>query len=604
MNFRYRLAFFLIVTLVLVQGLSALFAYVYLRQTVVEQGKQELADATAAFSRQLDVLSERATEGVEVLSLDFALRQAIARQDRGTELSALRNHGHRIGATRMMLVGLDGKIAADTLRPQDEGQTFAFHNQLNTALQNGESARLAVVGKQPCLLVVVPVRAPVPIAFIAACIPVDAAFLQKVREISSTARSIALVVQQPDRKWAVAAESGTHKIALNGVSRISPAQNATEIVSDDNRDYLVATAQLPTAEGGVPLAVVLDYPLDKALSPYRSLIAPVLIVLLIALFIAVAGAMLIVRGFSKPLEALAASARRIAGGDYSIPKRIKERDELGQLSDALINMTHSISEREAALTRAIETAEQARNEAVRANEAKSQFLANMSHELRTPLNAVLGFSEMLMHQVFGPLGAPNYAEYARDIHSSGEHLLGLVQRMLDLAEADAGRLELARGPLDLNQAVQELLRPLCDFARKAKVGLEYAAPPGAWPQINGVANKIKQAFTNIIHNAIKFTPAGGKVAISGHTRADRIELRIEDNGIGMRPEDVNLVIRPFHRLRSALDGEHQGAGLGLPFAKAVIERHGGLLSIESTPGIGTTVTIALPVAEGALEAAA
>ncbi len=604
MHFRYRLALFLVVTLVAVQGLSALFAYLYLRESIVTQGKRELADATAAFSRQLNVLSERATEGVEVLSLDFALRQAIARSDRGTELSALRNHGRRIGAARMMLIGLNGRIVADTARPLNEGRPFLFGDQLDAALQNGESAQLEVLDGRTCLLVVVPVRAPVPIAFIAACIPVDGAFLRKIREISSSARSIALIAKQANTAWAIVAQSGEHRISLGMFAGKSLSQNRTDIVSEGGRNYLTATAHIATGRHSAPVAVILDYPLDKALMPYRSMVEPVLVVLAIALLVALAGAMLIVRGVSRPLEALAAAAGRIAAGDYTPPPRIRERDELGQLSDALINMTHSIAEREAALNRAIAAAEQARNEAVRANEAKSQFLANMSHELRTPLNAVLGFSEMLMHQVLGPLGKPRYADYARDIHDSGTHLLSLVQRMLDLAESEAGRLEIVRAPVSIDRLLQDVVCQLMDFAQTSGVSLDCSGSSMAWPPISGDANKLKLAFTNILHNAIKFTPAGGRVAVSGQMKADRLELRIEDNGIGMRPEDVELVVRPFHRLRSALDGEHQGAGLGLPFAKAVVERHGGTLSVKSAPGLGTTVSIMLPVTEGVLEDAA
>ncbi len=604
MNFRYRLALFLVITLVAVQGLSALFAYLYLRQSIVDQGKHELADATVAFSRQLNVLSERATEGVQVLSLDFALRQAIARQDRGTELSALRNHGRRIGAARMMLVGLDGRIAADTARPRDEGRSFVSREQLDAALQNGESAGLSVIDGKACLLVTVPVRAPVPIAFISACIPVDAAFLRKIREISSNDRSIALIARRPNNSWQILAQSGEHQISLRTFDGKSLARNRTDIVSQDGRNYLTATAHIATGARSAPVAVILDYPLDKALSPYRSMVEPVLIVLAIALLVALAGAMIIVRGVSRPLETLAAGARRIAAGDYSPPPRIRERDELGQLSDALINMTHSIAEREAALNRAIGAAEQARNEAVRANEAKSQFLANMSHELRTPLNAVLGFSEMLMHQVLGPLGTPRYADYARDIHESGTHLLSLVQRMLDLAESEAGRLEIARAPMNVERVLREAVGQMSEFAAKSGVVMDCSCNSAGWPPISGDSNKLKQAFTNIIHNAIKFTPAGGRVAISGQMKQGRLELRIEDNGIGMRPEDIKLVVRPFHRLRSALDGEQQGAGLGLPFAKAVVERHGGVLSVESAPGLGTAVSIALPMTEGALEDAA
>lgn len=604
MTFRYRLALFLVITLVAVQALTALLAYGYLRDDIIEQGKRELADATTAFTRQLNVLSERATEGVRVLSLDFALRQAIAKHDRGTELSALHNHGERIGASRMMLIGLDGRISADTANPQMEGKPFIFRDLLKEALANDQATKLDVLNGQVCVLVVVPVRAPVPIAFISACVPVDGAFLQKMREISSSSRSIALATMEPTGKWVIAARSQTHPLTMKLPAGAGLINSTTEIVAEDGKNYLTAMARVSTGRHSAPVAVIMDYPLEEALSADRAVVGPILMLLALGLLVTVVGAMLIVRGVSKPLEALAASARKIAGGDYTPPPRIETHDELGQLSDALINMTKSIADREAALNSAIESAELARNEAVRANEAKSQFLANISHELRTPLNAVLGFSEMLMQQVLGPLGVARYADYAHDIHNSGKHLLGLVQRMLDLAESEAGRFTIAHEPVSAGRVLYESVVHLSALAERSEVRLNFLANTAAWPEIVGDANKLKQAFTNILHNAIKFTPAGGAVAISGHVLADRLELRIEDTGIGMQPEDIAIVVRPFHRLRSALDGQHQGAGLGLPFAKTVIERHGGALKIESAPGIGTTVIIDLPLAAGALERAA
>jgi signal transduction histidine kinase len=190
---------------------------------------------------------------------------------------------------------------------------------------------------------------------------------------------------------------------------------------------------------------VLDYPLEQALSAYRAVITPMLFVLAGALLVALVGAMLIAHGVSRPLEALATAARRIAQGDYSLFPESRRGDEIGELSTALNNMTQSIAEREAALKGAVASLELARNEAVKANEAKSQFLSNMSHELRTPLNAVIGFSEMIFHQLLGPIGVARYAEYARHVFDSGRHLLVQVEEMLDLSEAESGKLVLKRG---------------------------------------------------------------------------------------------------------------------------------------------------------------
>ncbi len=592
MTFRRRLALFLIVTLVGVQVLSAILGYVFLRHSLVEKGKRELTAESAVFTRQLNVLSERATEGVEVLSLDYALRQAIAQHDYDTELSALRNHGHRIGATRMLLIGLDGKIAADTGAPFKQGGAFVYSNLLSDAATVSKGTALATLDGRVYWIVTVPVLAPVPIAFIAACIPVDNALLDKLRAMSVEQRSIALATGVAGGTWQVVAQTKDYRnVAL-------PSRHSVEanVVKTNSGEFLTVTAPLETAAHSAPVFVILDYPLDEALAPYLAIAMPILLVLAGALVMALLGAMVIVGTLAQPLEQLAAAARRIAGGDYGRPERLKQRDELGHLSDALINMTQSIAEREAALTSAISSLEIARNEAERANEAKSHFLANMSHELRTPLNAIVGFGEMLHQQVLGPVGVPRYGEYARDIVDCGHHLLSLVAKMLDLADFESGRMEINRTPLSLATLVRNsvtLIQPLID---KGGLELRVSDDISALPEFEGDAAKLGQAIGGLLHNAAKFTPKGGRIFVSALRTREVIRLGIEDTGIGMQPEEIKVVVRPFHRLRSALDGQHQGTGLGLPFAKIIVESHGGKLEITSVAGEGTRVEIVLPYA--------
>ncbi len=604
MSFRNRLALFLVVTLILVQGLTALFAYTYLRHDLVEQGKHELNVAMGVFMRQLNFMSERVTDGVEVLSLDYALRSAIARSDHGTELSALRNHGHRIGATRMMLIGLDGAISADTSAPAHGNSWFPFKQLLTAATQRDQGTALVTLGGRVYWIVVVPVRAPVPIAFIAAFIPVDDALLDNLRALSSAPHSIALATAGAAGQWTYVARTDDHPKGLD-LRNLTRAYGGTATIETDNgSEYLTVAASLKTASGSRPVLAVLSYPLDAALAAYRGIIAPVLMVLGLALLAALVGAALIVRRVSQPLESLSAAARRIAAGDYTPPPRIAQRDEVGHLADALANMTHSIAEREHALRSAVEATDLARGEAVRANEAKSQFLANMSHELRTPLNAIVGFSEMLEQQVLGPVGVPRYLEYARDIHASGEHLLGQVERMLDLAEAEAHRLAIASEHLRPGVILKDATDSLRHFADKSGVHVALPDDADAWPSIEGDAAKLRQAFVNLLHNAIRFTPAGGSVTVLGAVQSGRLDIRFEDTGVGMDPDLLAAVVRPFHRLRSALDGQHQGAGLGLPFAKVVVELHRGTLTLESRVGVGTTVIVELPSLGGSVSEAA
>ena len=210
----------------------------------------------------------------------------------------------------------------------------------------------------------------------------------------------------------------------------------------------------------------------------------------------------------------------------------------------------------------------------------------ISHELRTPLNAIIGFGEMMHRQILGPIGVPKYREYAQHIHQSGMHLLSLVEEMLDLSKVEAGKLEIERVPTQPSILLDESLMMLRPTAEAAQVEIVVNGAPSAWPILDCDPVKLKQVFVNLLGNAIKFTPAGGRSPCPVRPTTSGCRIRISDTGVGMRPEEIPLVVQPFYRTSSAYDAKHQGAGLGLPFAKAVVELHGGSLAIESRLAVG------------------
>ena len=237
--------------------------------------------------------------------------------------------------------------------------------------------------------------------------------------------------------------------------------------------------------------------------------------------------------------------------------------------------------------------ERARAAADAANTAKSAFLANMSHELRTPLNAVIGLSEALISGVFGPIENEKHREYITDIQDSGHHLLSLISDLLDLAKIEAGTLDLNLDEFPVADLISDCTNMMLPIADKASITL--TAPPIAVPcRIRGDYRKLKQAVLNIVANAIKYSPADTDVHIVTDVDDDSVVIRVQDRGIGIDIADVGRVFEPFGRLSATLRNAPDGTGLGLPIAKRLVELHGGAISIDSTPGKGTTVNIRLP----------
>ncbi|MEK6191896.1 MAG: HAMP domain-containing sensor histidine kinase [Chloroflexota bacterium] len=278
-----------------------------------------------------------------------------------------------------------------------------------------------------------------------------------------------------------------------------------------------------------------------------------------------------------PIRRMQTRLAAIASGDFSGHVEVSNRDELGALAANLNQMNDELG--------------RLYNELEAASRHKSEFLANMSHELRTPLNAIIGFSQVLKQQMYGALNAKQ-ADYVDDVLSSGQHLLNLINDILDLAKVEAGRMELQPTTFALPGILENAMLMVRERAIRQGVGLSAAIDPSVG-LLEADERKIKQILFNLLSNAVKFTPGGGQVTLAATVVEDQVEISVRDSGIGINAEDQVRIFEEFYQVGTAQT--HEGTGLGLALTRRLVELHHGRLSVESEPGVGSTFTVALPL---------
>ncbi len=326
--------------------------------------------------------------------------------------------------------------------------------------------------------------------------------------------------------------------------------------------------------------------------------------LLLVLFLALAvgTSFVLARRMARPIETMQAAAAKIGAGSLDERIEVSSHDELGALADEFNRMAAQLQESYSGLekkveerTRELATALRELDEKSRELEAasrhKSQFLANMSHELRTPLNAIIGFSQVLRERTFGDVNEKQ-EEYLDDVLSSANHLLSLINDVLDLSKVEAGQVELEVAPFSLRDALERGVVMVRERATKDGVGVALATDPEV-DIVEGDERRIRQVIFNLLSNAVKFTPAGGAVDVRATQVNGEVRVSVSDTGPGIAAEDLDRIFQEFQQSDAGIE-QREGTGLGLALSKRLVELHGGRICVDTELGQGSTFVFTLP----------
>ena len=341
---------------------------------------------------------------------------------------------------------------------------------------------------------------------------------------------------------------------------------------------------------GVGWGVMVPQPMEELEERAQEVKLVALFILLAGLATAAVIAWFIAGILVRPVRAVVGAARKVGQGDLDARVSRDRKfipEEFRELSMGFNYMANQIQQNQQIMAVAL-------HDARLADKAKSEFLANMSHELRTPLNAIIGFSEAFCMELFGPLGNEQYQTYARDMEISGQHLLSIINDILDLSKIEAGTFDIEDDVVEVDRIIEVALILVEGRAEEADVEIRTEFMEDL-PLLRGSRGKLQRVLVNLLSNAIKFTPSGGALTVSACNEEDgTVAIRVSDTGIGMSAAEIELALTPFGQVDGRLARKFEGTGLGLPLAKRLVELHGGELVVHSTPGQGTEITMRLP----------
>lgn len=366
-----------------------------------------------------------------------------------------------------------------------------------------------------------------------------------------------------------------------------PGERPEAIVAKNHAGQKVLTSNAPI--GTLGWRVITEVPLEEAFAPLVLELYRAAILFILGLVFSIVASLFLARRMVQPIRMIQEGAARFGAGNLDQRISVRTGDELEALAEQFNKMAADLKESYSDLERKIE---ERTHQLEIAGKHKSEFLANMSHELRTPLNAIIGFSEVLQERMFGEMNEKQ-VEYIDDIHSSGIHLLSLINDILDLSKIEAGRMELDLTTFNLSSAIDNALTLVRE--RAGRHGIALSAEMGErLGEITADERKLKQILLNLLSNAVKFTPEGGRISVAAHRLDGCAEIAVSDTGIGIAPQDQAAVFEEFRQVGADYTKKSEGTGLGLALTRKFVELHGGAIRVESELGKGATFTFTLP----------
>ncbi len=438
---------------------------------------------------------------------------------------------------------------------------------------------------------------------------IDLAFVRQVIErarIGTTGYAYAVdrrgvLIDHPDRNL-VLRHTSFASLPQVRAALLEPNRRPEDAVSTghDQNGTEVLSAHQPIASLG--WHVFVEEPLSEAFAPLESAIWRTALLLVAFLLLAVATAYFLARRLVRPIESIQAAAAQIGSGALDMRIENTSRDELGalaeefnrmaaQLQESYAGLEQNVQERTQELATALAELDEKSRELEAASRHKSEFLANMSHELRTPLNAILGFSQLLRERVFGELNEKQ-EEYLDDILGSANHLLALINDILDLSKVEAGQIELQVAPFSLREALERGVVMVRERATRDGVLVVVTDIPEV-DTVVGDERRVRQVIFNLLSNAVKFTPVGGEVDVSAIQVNGEVRVAVSDTGPGIAREDHDRIFEEFQQTDAGA-AQREGTGLGLALSKRLVELHGGRIWVDSELGHGSTFVFTLP----------